>query len=161
MRFLVEQGASLERVDGIDLIEDRVLDGLAVNPAMRLRVGDAGAGLPYEDERFDLVCQFVAFSSMGDQAIRRAAAAEMTRVCRVGGHLLWYDTVVPKPGGIPDGISAEDVGGLFDQFEPVGQRTLHVRGLHRLAPWPTVAALAERLPGWPRTNLMMVARRVR
>jgi SAM-dependent methyltransferase len=161
LRFLVEQGAQLDRVDGIDLIDERVQDGLRISPTMRLTVGDAGAGLPYPDASFDLVTQFVAFSSMPDQETRAQAAEEMRRVCRMGGHVLWYDTVVRKPGGIPDGIPLDAVDGLLDGFETVAHRTLHPRGLHRLAPWPTVAAVASALPGWPRTNLLLVARRVR
>jgi SAM-dependent methyltransferase len=161
LRFLVEQGADLERVDGIDLIDERIADGLKVSPTMRLRVGDAGAGLPYPDASFDLVTQFVAFSSMPDLETRREAASEMTRVCRIGGHLLWYDTVVRKPGGIPDGIPLEAMTALFAGFELIAHRTLHVRGLHRFARTPTLATLIEASPGWPRTNLIVVARRVR
>jgi SAM-dependent methyltransferase len=161
LRFLLELGADLERADGIDLIEDRIQDAWRVNPAMRLTVGDAGAGLPYDDDSFDLVCQFVAFSSMPDAAVRQEAAADMARVCRVGGHLLWYDTVVRRPGGVPDGIPLEGVRELFGGFEVVAHRLVHPRGLHRLARQPLLAAIADATPFWPRTNLIGIARRVR
>ncbi|MGZ4785534.1 MAG: hypothetical protein ACXV5S_07675, partial [Acidimicrobiales bacterium] len=32
LRFLLEQGAELDRIDGIDLIDERIADGLRISP---------------------------------------------------------------------------------------------------------------------------------
>ena len=51
----------------------------------------AGDALPFADASFDLVMQNVVFSSITDAALRARVAAEMLRVLRPGGHVLWYD----------------------------------------------------------------------
>lgn len=82
-------GADAERLVGIDLMHSRLAvararSGVAVAQA-------SGTQLPFADASFDLVCQNVVFSSIVDAAMRRAVAAEMLRVLRPGGHLLWVD----------------------------------------------------------------------
>lgn len=86
---LLRWGAPVQGLVGIDPMHSRLL-------AARERSGAAlaqasGAALPFADASFDLVCQNVVFSSIVDAATRRAAAAEMRRVLRPGGWLLWYD----------------------------------------------------------------------
>jgi SAM-dependent methyltransferase len=161
LRFLLELGADINRAIGIDLIVDRVESARRVNPGMQLRVGNAGEGLPWPDASFDLVTQFVAFSSMPEAEIRQQAAREMARVCRPGGFLLWYDITYRKPGRIPDGIARGDVLGLFPGFDQVAARALHVLGINRLAGHPALAAVVEATPLLPRTNLILVARHTR
>jgi len=82
-------GATLGGLVGVDLMLPRLV-------AARARTGVAvvqasGAALPCRDASFDLVCQNVVFSSIVDAGTRRATAAEMLRVLRPGGHVLWYD----------------------------------------------------------------------
>lgn len=82
-------GATLGGLVGVDLMLPRLV-------AARARTGVAvvqasGAALPYADASFDLVCQNVVFSSIVEAGMRRATAAEMLRVLRPGGWLLWYD----------------------------------------------------------------------
>lgn len=86
---LLRWGAQVEGLYGIDLMHARL-------QAARDRSGAAlaqasAAALPFADASFDLVCQNVVFSSIVDDAMRRATAAEMQRVLRPGGALLWYD----------------------------------------------------------------------
>jgi SAM-dependent methyltransferase len=86
---LLRWGANVDGLYGIDLMHSRLL-------AARERSGAAlaqasGAALPFADASFDLVCQNVVFSSIVDADMRRATAAEMLRVLRPGGSVLWYD----------------------------------------------------------------------
>ena len=82
-------GAAAANVVGIDLSHARLIHaerrfGVPVVQA-------SGTALPFPDASFDLVVQNVVFSSIVDDSMRRATAAEMLRVLRRGGHLLWYD----------------------------------------------------------------------
>lgn len=82
-------GATLGGLFGVDLMLPRLVaahtrTGVAVIQA-------SGAALPCRDASFDLVSQNVVFSSIVDADTRRATAAEMLRVLRPGGHVLWYD----------------------------------------------------------------------
>lgn len=97
LRQVVQWGASPELVVGIDLVRDRLAQarrstasatGLALASATRL---------PFGDGVFDLVLQATVFTSMLDDEIRRAAAAEMCRVLAPGGLILWYDYFRDNP----------------------------------------------------------------
>ncbi|MDP1901628.1 MAG: class I SAM-dependent methyltransferase [Rubrivivax sp.] len=82
-------GVPLDGLFGVDLVAPRVL---AATRAFGPRVTQAsGAALPFADGRFDLVVQNAVFSSIVDDAVRARVAAEMLRVLRPGGWLLWYD----------------------------------------------------------------------
>ncbi len=83
---------------------------------MDVRAGSAAA-LPWRDGSFDLVLQQTVFTSILDGQMRRTVAAEMTRVLRPGGAVLWYDFVYDNPDN-PDvrGAPAREVRGLFPGF---------------------------------------------
>ncbi len=80
---------------GVDLMSNRILEGAARYPNLKLHQGDASR-LPYEDEQFHLVMQFMCFSSVLDVSMRRQIASEMWRVLKPGGAILSYDL---RPGG--------------------------------------------------------------
>lgn len=82
-------GAEAANVVGIDLSHAR-LTHAAHRFGMPV-VQASGAALPFADASFDLVAQNVVFSSIVDDTMRRATAAEMLRVLRPHGHVLWYD----------------------------------------------------------------------
>jgi len=86
-RFL-EFGA--QRAFGVDLMESRVDSGKKSYPNLHLTVGN-GAQLPYGDDSFELVVQFMCFSSVLDPSMRQQIADEMWRVLRPGGTILSYD----------------------------------------------------------------------
>lgn len=91
-RFL-EFGAA--KAVGVDLMESRVQEGRQRYPTLELQQGNA-ASLPYPEESFDLVTQFMCVSSVLDETLRRRMAQEMWRVLRPGGVVLWYD-LRPSP----------------------------------------------------------------
>src|SRR5262249_42960136 len=87
---LVEWGADPWKLSGIDLRPERIGVARQRLPQADLREGDASA-LPWPDESFDLVSQFVVFTSILDPALKQAVASEMLRVLKPGGHILWFD----------------------------------------------------------------------
>jgi ubiquinone/menaquinone biosynthesis C-methylase UbiE len=91
LRFLTNLGANPGRLQGVDLLDYRVKQARSLcNQETGICMGDGGA-LPYQSQVFDLVSQFTVFSSILDEELRREAAAEITRVMKPGGYLLWYD----------------------------------------------------------------------
>jgi SAM-dependent methyltransferase len=92
----VRYGARPEDLYGIELQPDLVANGRELQPDVRLETGSADA-LPYPDGFFDLVCQSTVFSSILDDGMRRRVAAEMRRVVRSDGLILWYDFRVGNP----------------------------------------------------------------
>jgi ubiquinone/menaquinone biosynthesis C-methylase UbiE len=80
---------------GVDLMANRIQDGTTRYPNLKLHQGDASR-LPFEDEQFHLVMQFMCFSSVLDPSMRRQIASEMWRVLKPGGAILSYDL---RPAG--------------------------------------------------------------
>jgi ubiquinone/menaquinone biosynthesis C-methylase UbiE len=78
-----------------------------------IRQGDAAA-LPWPDGSFDIVFQSTMFTSVLDDALRRKIAAEMKRVCRPRGFILWYDFRMDSPSNAKvRGIPAREIRALF------------------------------------------------
>jgi ubiquinone/menaquinone biosynthesis C-methylase UbiE len=90
LAWMVELGASPSDLVGVDLLADRVATARAAHPDIRFEVGNAER-LSFSDASFDLVMAFTIFSSILDGSMQRNVAAEMTRVLRPGGAVLWYD----------------------------------------------------------------------
>lgn len=86
---LLRWGVQPRSLYGIDLMHERLR--VARHGSVAALVQGSGTALPFADASFDLVCQNVVFSSIVDDGARRASAAEMLRVLRPGGRLLWYD----------------------------------------------------------------------
>jgi ubiquinone/menaquinone biosynthesis C-methylase UbiE len=80
---------------GIDLMEERLESGKNAYPCLRFVHGN-GAELPFHDNSFDLVMQFMCLSSVLDPQMRRDVADEMWRVLKPGGAILSYD-LRPSP----------------------------------------------------------------
>lgn len=79
-----------QRAAGIDLMESRIEMAKRSYPRLHLVVGN-GAELPYANDSFDLVAQFMCLSSVLDPAMREQIVNEMWRVLRPGGTILSYD----------------------------------------------------------------------
>lgn len=90
-------GAAPENLTGIDLLDWRVSDARRISPAgVRLEHGNAEK-LGFSDRSFDVVVQFVVFSSILDPHMKRKVASEMLRVLKDDGVLIWYDFFVKDP----------------------------------------------------------------
>ncbi len=153
LRYLAELFVPLERLHGIDMVPERIEAARSANPAIDVRVGDATV-LPWPDQAFDVVTQFVTFSMIPPE-LRPAAAGEMLRVLRPGGSVLWFDLVRPADTA-PSGLPVGDVERLWPGVRWLHSRHLHHRFRARTASWGPLNDVFETL--LPRMNVMMVGR---
>lgn len=89
-------GARPSNCSGIDIRSDQLEFARRVNPGALFIEGNA-AQLPFEDGAFDVVFQFLMFSSILDQEVRKAVAAEILRSLRPGGYFVSYDMCYSNP----------------------------------------------------------------
>jgi ubiquinone/menaquinone biosynthesis C-methylase UbiE len=112
LEFL-QWGAVPANLHGIDLVAERIAYARERLPGADLRWGDAGH-LPWPDDSFDLVMQFTVFSSILDTRVQTGVAAEMLRVVRPGGRILWYDCRYSHPSRVAvRGLNRNDIRKLF------------------------------------------------
>jgi ubiquinone/menaquinone biosynthesis C-methylase UbiE len=132
----MQWGANSADLAGIDLMPERIAQARLRLPAVDLRVGSASE-LPWPDESFDIVSQFLVFMNMSDPALKRAVAGEMLRVLRPGGAILWFDLRVSNPRN-PNarGLRSAEIRALFPGC-PV-----------TLAPALLAPPLARLIAGW-------------
>ena len=118
-------GAQRDLLAGIDLDEARVAQaqrllsahrgerGTLLTPGADIRLGDA-TNLPWPDGCFDLVLQSTVFTSVLDGDMKKALAAEMLRVLKPGGMILWYDFCFNNPNNRNvRGITKREIAALF------------------------------------------------
>lgn len=135
-------GARQSNLAGIDVDPSRIGRAREQLPAADLRVGD-GVVLPWPAGSFDLVVQSMAFTSVLRSELRVALAAEMARVVRPSGAILWYDFFRGNPRN-PDvrAIGDTEVRRLFPGFDVTLRRvTLAPPLARRLAGRAWVVAL--------------------
>jgi SAM-dependent methyltransferase len=144
----VQWGADPTALCGIDLSAERIERARRRLPHADLRLGGASQ-LPWPDESFDLVSQFTVFTSILDPALKRAVAAEMLRVLKPGGGILWFDFRVNNPANAHvRGVSAREIRLLFEGCEVQLVPVLLAPPLSRLIAgwsWP-LAELLHCLP---------------
>jgi ubiquinone/menaquinone biosynthesis C-methylase UbiE len=114
LRQLVRWGARAEHLTGIDVLPDAV--GRArqrLPPGVRIQIAHA-ARLPFSGGCFDIVLQATLFTSVLDPRMRQQIAAEMLRVVKPGGLILWYDFHVNNPRN-PDvrRVTGREIHDLF------------------------------------------------
>jgi ubiquinone/menaquinone biosynthesis C-methylase UbiE len=149
LRQFVQWGATPANLAGIDLRENAVRRAAELAPGMDVRAGSAAA-LPWADASFDVVCQHTVFTSILDGAVRRNVAAEMTRVLRPGGAVLWYDFVYDNPSN-PDvrGVPMREVRALFSGFAADLRRVTLAPPIARRLPVGALALLYPLLAALP------------
>ncbi len=118
LRRFAQWGAAPENLAGVDLLLERI-DAVreACPSAVRLFCCNAGE-LPFADQSFDVVSCMTVFSSILAPGLRAAVSAEMVRVLRPGGVVLWYDFFVNNPAN-PDvrGVGKAEIARLFSGCE--------------------------------------------
>lgn len=112
LREFIQLGANANNLFGIDLLSDRLKIAHSLIPAANLCQAD-GQRLPYLPETFDLVLQFTAFSSILDPHVKHNMAAEMLRVLKPRGALIWYDFWWNPTNKQTKGISQREIKSLF------------------------------------------------
>jgi SAM-dependent methyltransferase len=132
----IEWGVAPERAAGIDIREEAVETSRRLCPSSAIKLGSAET-LPWPNASFDLVSQITVFSSVLDADRRRRIAAEMIRVLRPSGVVLWYDFFYDNPAN-PNvvGIRRRELSALFPGF---------IASVRRLTLAPPIS---RRLPEW-------------
>lgn len=96
LAWFAAAGADARRLNGVDLLPDKIARARERYPDFNLVPLNAET-LPFPDRSFDLVVCMTVFSSILDDAMARNVAAQMRRVLRPGGLILWYDMRYPNP----------------------------------------------------------------
>lgn len=113
LRNFIKYGAEPAHLHGVDIIADRIEQGRALSPNVDFRHLNAAA-LPFPDHSFDIVYQFVMFTSILDDSMKSRIAAEMMRVVKPAGLIIWYDYFVSRPGNRDvRGIRRGEIASLF------------------------------------------------
>jgi ubiquinone/menaquinone biosynthesis C-methylase UbiE len=148
LRLFGQWGAAPESLHGCDINAARLEAARKLQPGVDYRQSSGGA-LPYADGCFDLVCQCTVFTSILSQSMRTALAAEMRRVLRLGGRIVWFDFRYNNPrNAAVRGIGKRELRALFPGC---GVRAASLGLLpplaRRLTPLsPALAAALERIP---------------
>jgi len=101
---------------GLDLLPDRVAAARAAFPDATFVEGSADA-LPFEDGSFDTVSASTLFSSFPSPDLEVAVAAEIARVLKPGGWLVWYDLRYDNPNNpAVHGVTEKRLHELFPRW---------------------------------------------
>jgi ubiquinone/menaquinone biosynthesis C-methylase UbiE len=142
LRQLIKWGASPENLAGVDLLPERIAQACRLSPpGIDLKCASA-AQLNFADGSFDVVLQATVFTSILDAALKKTIAAEMLRVLKPNGVVLWYDFRVNNPRN-PDvrGIGKAEIEELFSGCQiGLEKITLAPPALRALAPYSWLGA---------------------
>jgi SAM-dependent methyltransferase len=109
-------GATAKHLHGAELLSDRVMEARRRLPHLPLTCAD-GQHLPYQSGVFDLVLQYTVFTSILDDGIKANLAAEMMRVLKPDGLILWYDFWLNPTNKQTRGIRPAEIRRLFRQCQ--------------------------------------------
>jgi ubiquinone/menaquinone biosynthesis C-methylase UbiE len=149
LRQLIQWGARPENLTGIELLAERVAEAMKLCPP-QVKINRANAAtLRFADGAFDLVFQATVFTSVLDPDLKRQIAAEMMRVTRDDGLILWYDFRVNNPWNADvKAVKSDEIRSLFPRCDiRVRPVTLAPPVARRLTPyfW-TGCCLLEKIP---------------
>jgi ubiquinone/menaquinone biosynthesis C-methylase UbiE len=97
---------------GLDLLMNRLSQAHDQLPVSQLVNAD-GQTIPFRSRSFDLVTQYTALSSILDGVIRERVAADMLRVLKPGGFIIWYDFWLNPANSQTHGITRTEIRSLF------------------------------------------------
>lgn len=112
LREFLWYGATPALLHGAELLEWRLAEAKAATPQLPLVLAD-GQHLPYADTSFDLVAQYTVFSSILNEQVRHNIAAEMRRLIKPGGLILWYDFWTNPLNAQTRGVRKAEIRALF------------------------------------------------
>jgi ubiquinone/menaquinone biosynthesis C-methylase UbiE len=147
LRDLIAWGADPESLFGVELLESSAARARRLCPqSVTIECGNA-ASLSFDSNSFDIVLQATVFTSVLDPEMRRAMAAEMLRVLRPKGIILWYDFFLKSPRhSYVQPVTKQEIRRLFPGCSLDLRRVSLAPPLARLiAPrsWAACAALAR------------------
>lgn len=137
LRQFVKWGAEPQNLVGLDLLPDDVVEARRLSPTSTALCCRNAADLEFPDETFDIVFQSMVFSSVLDASMRQRIAAEMLRVLKTDGFIIWYDFHCDNPWN-PDvrGIRRREIRQLFSGCRITLERlTLVPHASRLLAPY--------------------------
>jgi ubiquinone/menaquinone biosynthesis C-methylase UbiE len=105
-------GASPEKLYGIDLLLDRLHYAHHNLSGSNFANAD-GQFLPYPSKSFDLVLQYTAISSILDMRICSHICADMLRILKPDGMILWYDFWLNPTNPQTRGVRPVEIKRLF------------------------------------------------
>ncbi len=111
--LMVFRQLGARKLAGIELNDERCSRARRNVPEAELVCGSAHH-LPWPDASFDIVSQFVMFTSILDWNLKQRIATEMLRVLKPSGVILWYDFRVNNPRNRQvRGIGKTEIDSLF------------------------------------------------
>ena len=116
LREFVQWGARPESLFGVDLLADRVAQARQLCPDSMKFQCESAISLSFPPASFDLILQATVFTSILDLGMKQQIAAEMLRVLKQDGLILWYDYHTNNPyNSDVRGIKKREVYRLFPQ----------------------------------------------
>jgi len=114
LRDFVRWRANPAKMVGVDIRPEPLLAARATLPADVQLLCESATALPFPDGSFDLVTQASVLTSIKDPAVRTRVAAEMSRVVKPNGAILWFDFRYNNPWN-PNvwGMTRKDIHALF------------------------------------------------
>jgi SAM-dependent methyltransferase len=88
--FLLQLGADMQRIRGIDINENIIKEGKKINPTINIQPY-SGESIPFSDNSFDFCYTFLVFSSILNSEHRKFLAQELIRVTKPGGRIFYFD----------------------------------------------------------------------
>lgn len=116
-----ELGADPSMLFGIDLLADSLQEAHNKLPLANF-INVDGQFLPFSSNAFDVVLQYTAFSSVLDPGVKQKMAAEILRVLKPSGIIIWYDFWWNPTNRQTRGIRPQEVKALFPSCEYDFQR---------------------------------------
>jgi len=158
---LVKWGARPENIIGVELTPERLVFARQRCPSgIRLISGNA-ATTEFPDATFDMVVQSTVFTTILEDDLKAAVAAEMLRVLKPHGLILWYDFMYNNPKN-PDvrGVTKSEIYRLFPECRIDIQRLTLVPPLSRwLAPYSVLLCHLLSLIPFLRTHYLGAIRK--
>jgi SAM-dependent methyltransferase len=144
LRRMIDYGVPADHLFGFDLLHDRLQEARRRSPEIAVAQAD-GTAIPFRSAAFDLILHFGVFSSLHRPGTRRAFAAEIRRVLRPDGLILWYEFRVDNPRN-PDvkAVTPAELRALFPDCDCAFGRTVLAPPLTRCL-YPRSPALCELL----------------
>lgn len=146
LSYFFKEGVSPENLYGIDLLPGRIEEGKRLYPGMHFTCGNAEI-LPYPDEFFDIITQSTVFTSILDYEMKRKISAEILRVLKPYGVLVWHDYRFNNPlNPNAKGIGRREIVSLFPgcqfKIKLINHNPFIARPLSRLS-WRLCEALKK------------------
>ena len=162
LREFIKWGATPENLAAIDLLPESIDQAWRLSPPGIVFTQGNATELDFPEESFQIVLQATMFTSILDHAVKKKIAAEMLRVLKPDGVILWYDFRVNNPWN-PDvrGIGKAEIEKLFPNCRITLERiTLAPPLLRVLAPYTWLGSHVLSAIPWACTHYLGTIRKL-